>query len=180
MLSERLILVDPEDNKIGEYEKIRAHQYGMLHRAFSVVLFRERNNTTETLLQQRSIKKYHGGGLWTNTCCSHPHVGEDLTQAAHVRLKEEMGIETELQEVGKFHYIAKLDHGMTENEIDHVFIGNYEVDNILFNSEEVDDFLWMDIDVLQNDLLKHPEKFTPWFTEALNIASNAYPGLKPR
>src|SRR5438552_4610879 len=107
MPSEMLILVDPDDNKIAEYEKIRAHQYGMLHRAFSILLFRQRNKKIETLLQQRSKEKYHGGGLWTNTCCSHPHVGEYLTDAVRVRLKEEMGIETELKEVGTFHYIAK-------------------------------------------------------------------------
>lgn len=167
---ENIILVDPEDNKIGEVEKILGHQYGMLHRAFSVLVFRQRNGQTETLLQQRNKNKYHGGGLWTNTCCSHPHSGESSTMAAEKRLKDEMGIDIKLKEVGKFHYIAKLDHDMTENEIDHVFIGNYDADEIPVNPAEVEDYLWMDINTLQMELKQYPQKYTPWFKQALDLA----------
>lgn len=167
---ERIILVNPDDKKIGLIEKILAHQYGMLHRAFSVFIFRKKNKKIEVLLQQRSKIKYHGGGLWTNTCCSHPHPGERLIQAAKKRLKEEMGIEAALFPVGKFHYIAKLDHGMVENEMDHVFIGFDNSDHIPFNPVEVENYQWVNIKMLQKKLKTHPHRFTPWLAQALQLA----------
>ncbi len=85
-----VILVDDLDNEVGTMEKIEAHEKGLLHRAFSILLF---NSKHELLLQKRSKKKYHSGGLWSNTCCSHPLPKEELAQAAHRKLKHEMGID---------------------------------------------------------------------------------------
>ncbi len=170
---EMIILVDPRDRKIGEIEKILAHEYAMLHRAFSVFIFRQRNGVLELLLQQRSKEKYHAGGLWTNTCCSHPHPGETVRMSAEKRLQEEMGIKAKLREVGKFHYVAQFDNGLTENEIDHVFIGMYQNDDeqeIPINPKEVESYEWMDIQTLQKQLALHPKKYTPWFKPALELA----------
>lgn len=174
MSANKIILVTPNDQRIGVIEKIKGHQFGMLHRAFSVVLFRNKNGTLETLLQQRSSKKYHGGGLWTNTCCSHPRPGEKILKAAEKRLEEEMGIQTKLKELGKFHYIAKLDHGMTENEIDHVFVGTYESDHININQDEVDAYEWVDVRQLKKDLAMHNENYTPWLEQVLEMALKYY------
>jgi isopentenyl-diphosphate Delta-isomerase len=169
-MSELIILVDPDDKPLGESEKMRAHQYAMLHRAFSVLVFRHRNHQLEVLLQQRNKNKYHAGGLWTNTCCSHPHPGEDTIASATKRLKEEMGIETSLKEVGVFHYVAPFDNGLTENEIDHVLIGFFDADIIPINTNEVENYKWIDIASLQKDLAAHPSLYTPWFKQALAIA----------
>ena len=68
MNEDYVILVDEKDQQIGLMEKLEAHQKGVLHRAFSVFIF---NSKKELLLQRRAIDKYHCGGLWTNTCCSH-------------------------------------------------------------------------------------------------------------
>ncbi|MFM7430661.1 MAG: isopentenyl-diphosphate delta-isomerase, partial [Flammeovirgaceae bacterium] len=87
-----VILVDANDNAIGTMEKMEAHEKGLLHRAFSVLIF---NSKGELLIQKRASTKYHSGGLWTNTCCSHPTPQESIEQAAKRRLKEEMGIEAE-------------------------------------------------------------------------------------
>jgi isopentenyl-diphosphate delta-isomerase len=87
---EQVILVDDNDVETGVMEKMQAHREGVLHRAFSVFIF---NPEGEMLLQQRAINKYHSGGLWTNTCCSHPRPGEEITNAAKRRLLEEMGRE---------------------------------------------------------------------------------------
>jgi len=81
---ERVILVDENDNPLGTMEKMEAHEKGVLHRAFSVFIF---NNKGDMLLQQRAFSKYHSGGLWTNTCCSHPREGEPTINAAHRRLQ---------------------------------------------------------------------------------------------
>ena len=86
----RVILVNEHDEALGTMGKLEAHEKGMLHRAFSIFLL---NDDSELLLQQRADGKYHSAGLWTNTCCSHPMPGEDTEQAAHRRLKEELGLE---------------------------------------------------------------------------------------
>lgn len=166
----QIILVNPNDKKIGLIEKLLGHRYGMLHRAFSVVIFRKRREQWQTLLQQRAKNKYHGGGLWTNACCSHPHPGEILVKAAEKRVKIEMGIRVKLQYVGKFHYIAQLDHGMTENEIDHVLVGWYEADHIPINHREVESYKWMNVDTLQKQLITQPHRYTPWLKQALALA----------
>jgi len=147
MSKENVILVDEKDNQVGLMPKLEAHQKGLLHRAFSVFIF---NSDYELLLQKRASSKYHSGGLWTNTCCSHPRDGEDILDAANRRLHEEMGIKTNLRKVFDFIYKADLDNNLTENEFDHVFYGVYNDDPVL-NREEADDFMWIDMETLKNE-----------------------------
>ena len=116
-------MVDTNDMSTGTMEKMEAHEKAILHRAFSVFIF---NAKGELLLQQRATDKYHSGGLWTNSCCSHPRPGEDTLRAAYRRLREEMGFETELQKVFDFVYKASFENGLTEYEFDHVFVGEYD------------------------------------------------------
>lgn len=161
-----LILVNPSDEIIGTAEKLAAHREGLLHRAFSVVLF---NQAGEILLQQRAQGKYHSAGLWTNTCCSHPQPGDDMIVSAGERLFEEMGIRTTLHYAGKFHYTAALDGGLTENEIDYVFTGVYDGDAAP-SPEEVDDWKWIASDDLLTAIHNRPEAFTYWLPKVLELA----------
>lgn len=168
---EQVILVDAHDQEIGVEEKLEAHRKGLRHRAFSIFIFRHVGESLELLLQKRSRKKYHCGGLWTNTCCSHPRPGEDLLSAANRRLKTEMGMVAQLRPVGKFHYHVSLDGGYSENEVDHVFVGFCEVIQVPdFSLDEVEETKWMLVDILQKDLVKNPGIYTPWFKPALDIA----------
>ena len=108
----QVILVDEFDNQIGVMEKIQAHREGVLHRAFSILIY---NTKGEMLLQQRAENKYHSGGLWTNACCSHPKPGEEVLSAAHRRLKDELNIDCELEITGHFIY----HHQFEENLFDY-------------------------------------------------------------
>jgi isopentenyl-diphosphate delta-isomerase len=162
-MNEMVILVDETDKEIGTEEKMKTHKEAKLHRAFSIFVF---NSKGEMLLQKRAKSKYHSGGLWSNACCSHPRPGEDTMQAAHRRLMEEMGFDCDLQEAFNFIYKANLDHSLTEYEYDHVFIGKYD-GKIKLNPEEAEDFKWISIDVLKENIEKHPEKYTVWFKCAL-------------
>ena len=150
MSEEKVILVDKNDNQVGLMPKLEAHEKGVLHRAFSIFIF---NSKYELLLQKRSSSKYHSGGLWTNTCCSHPREGEDILDAANRRLDEEMGIKTSLRKVYDFIYKAELDNQLTEHEFDHVFYGVCDNDPIL-NKDEAEDFKWVDMEKLNNDIIK--------------------------
>lgn len=155
----KVILVDELDNAVGSCEKLAAHKEGLLHRAFSVFIF---NSKGEMLLQQRAMEKYHSGGLWTNACCSHPAEGEDLASAAHRRLKEEMGFNTDVEKVFDFVYKASFENGLTEYEFDHVFIGYYD-EAIHANREEVMDYCYKSLDEIRASLSTHPHRYTAWF-----------------
>ncbi len=168
---EYVILIDKDNKEIGKQEKLLAHELGLLHKAFSVFIFRNKNGHTELLLQQRKQNKYHCGGLWSNTCCSHPREDENLQDAGKRRLKEEMGIIiSSIKHAGTFHYKAKFDNGLIENEIDAVLTGHFDSDSISFNSNEVQDVRWVILRQLEKEFANMPEKFTPWFKPALAIA----------
>lgn len=157
-MNNNILLVDEHDRPIGEEEKMRTHELGLLHRAFSIWIF---NTRGELMLQQRAIKKYHCGGLWTNTCCSHPFPNETSFDAAHRRLKEEMGFDCELTEVMEFIYEIDFPNGLTEHEYLHVFTGRYDADPVL-NLEEASNFQWIPIQTLQTDIKNNPETYTYW------------------
>lgn len=155
---EKVILVDKNDKKIGTAEKLKAHQKGLLHRAISVFIF---NQKGQILIQKRSKRKYHSGGLWANTCCTHPRPGEKAISAAKRRLKEEMGIQAKLREIMKIHYQAKVG-GLIENEIDHVFVGFFEGEPRI-NKKEVEDWKWINLKELFAKMKISPEKYAVWF-----------------
>ncbi len=138
---------------------MEAHRKGVLHRAFSVFIF---NDQRELLLQKRADGKYHSGGLWTNTCCSHPFVGETIQTAAKRRLKEEMGFDTELDYLTWFIYKAELDNDLHEHEFDHVFTGIYN-DSPIPNSAEVSEWKYVPLDKVEEELNSNPETYTVWF-----------------
>ncbi|WP_346237576.1 isopentenyl-diphosphate Delta-isomerase [Niabella insulamsoli] len=154
-----VVLVDERDEALGTMEKMEAHEKALLHRAFSVLLFNEQN---EWLLQRRALDKYHCGGLWTNTCCSHPYPDENTKDAAVRRLQEEMGISCRLEKAFDFIYKASFDNGLTEHEFDHVFIGNFSGDPQI-NTQEVADWKYISSEDLKKDMATHPEDYTPWF-----------------
>lgn len=158
-VEEKVILVDTQDQPMGLMEKMEAHEKGLLHRAFSVFVV---NDKGEVLLQQRADSKYHSGGLWTNTCCSHPRDGEDLISAGKRRLREEMGFEVDLKYAFAFIYRAELDKGMTEHEFDHVMTGVYN-DAPNPNPDEVGGWKYMKWDDLIADMTNNPENYTAWF-----------------
>jgi len=162
-MNERVILVDQSDQEIGTVEKMSAHELGLLHRAISVFLF---NDKGELLLQKRASSKYHSGGLWTNTCCSHPRVGEANMDAAIRRLKEEMGICSDLYDAFSFTYKSLFKNGLTEYEFDHVFIGSSEHIPQL-NPEEAEDYRYSQIHDVIKDVKQHPEQYTEWFKIAI-------------
>ncbi len=159
MIEEQVILVNENDEKIGLMPKMEAHEKALLHRAFSVFVF---NDKDELLLQQRAANKYHSPLLWTNTCCSHQRDGETNIEAGTSRLQEEMGFSCELKEVFSFIYKAPFDNGLTEHELDHVMVGEYS-DNPIINPTEVENYRWMNLYDVKTDIDMNPEIYTEWF-----------------
>lgn len=154
-----VILVDSNDNEIGVHEKIQAHKKGYLHRAFSIFIFNSKN---QLLLQQRAKDKYHSGGLWTNTVCSHPIPNEDINISVLNRLQEEMGFKTNVKQIFSFLYKSEYQNGIIEHEIDHIFFGFFNGD-ITPNPVEVMDYKWDFIDNINLDVQKNSDNYTSWF-----------------
>lgn len=158
-----VILVDENDIQTGCIEKMEAHRLGLLHRAFSIFIF---NSAGDFLLQRRALDKYHNGGLWTNTCCSHPSPGEMVLEAATRRLKEEMGFITGLSFAFSFMYQTSFDNGLSEHEFDHVFTGIYD-GPVAADPAEVADHRLVEFSVLETWLQSSPADFTEWFKIAM-------------
>lgn len=90
---------------------------GLLHRAFSVFLFNDKN---ELLLQQRATEKITFPDMWTNTCCSHPlHVSSEtgsnlpdavagVKNAAQRKLDHELGIKKEQVPLEDFRFLTRI------------------------------------------------------------------------
>ena len=159
VMEEQVILVNEQDQVLGTMPKMEAHEKARLHRAFSVFVL---NHKGETMLQQRAAHKYHSPGLWTNTCCSHQRVGETNIQAGKRRLEEEMGFQTDLQDLFSFIYKAPFDNGLTEHELDHVLLGHFEGEPNI-NPDEVADWKWMGLEEIREDLEANPGAYTAWF-----------------
>jgi isopentenyl-diphosphate Delta-isomerase len=82
-------LVDDEGRVIRSADKLAAHRApGLIHRAFSVFLFDEAGRM---LLQRRAAEKYHSPDVWSNACCGHPGVRQDVRRTAGDRCGEELG-----------------------------------------------------------------------------------------
>ena len=171
-----LIWVDENDNVTGTGEKMETHIKGQLHRAFSVFVYDPLRD--EVLLQRRAYGKYHSGGLWSNTCCSHPRAGEETKKAAEERLRFETGIDlmalkdAELRECGRFTYEAQFD-GLSEHEVDHVFLLKADRDEIplnAFNPEEINELRWITRKELEEETQEYPETFSAWFLPAYRLA----------
>lgn len=168
--TDSIVLVDEMDRARGTAEKMLAHKKALCHRAFSIFLFRGNAENLELLIQQRQHDKYHCGGLWTNTCCSHPRPGEGLLDAANRRLKEEIGVAIPLCYKGSFHYIASFENNLTENEVDHVFVGHQDPGLLSPDTKEIANLKWVRVETIQQALIHESNHYTPWFREGLALA----------
>lgn len=163
---EDIVLVDEHDREIGSAPKLPPHQNGgQLHRAFSIFIF---NRVGDMLLQRRALGKYHFGGLWTNACCSHPRPGERVSESASRRLMFEFGFNTPLQPLFTFIYRAEDPvSGLTEHELDHVFVGQFDGDPQP-TASEIAEYRWLPPLAVLQDVVASPALYTPWFRLVLN------------
>jgi isopentenyl-diphosphate delta-isomerase len=170
---EPLILVDSEDRVIGHETKVNAHLgAGLLHRAFSIFLFSEDD---KVLLQQRSGDKPLWPLFWSNSCCSHPRRGEDLEQATHRRLREELAIDAELRFLYKFQYQADFGALGAEHELCSVYVGKVQAPvAVNVNPEEIADWRWFPCAETDRMVAEEPERVTPWFVMEWQRLRNDY------
>lgn len=162
--SQLIALVDSNDKVIDFAEKQYVHDKGLLHRAFSILVF---NDNNEILLHQRALNKYHTPGLWTNTCCSHLLKGMSMDECTHDRLKFEMGFDCELIFQFSFTYKIEFENGLTEHETDHVYFGKWN-GTPSPNTNEAMAYKWIKPQKLIDDAKANPDNYTYWFKQILN------------
>jgi isopentenyl-diphosphate delta-isomerase len=167
-MPDRVVLVDSNDQPLGSADKMEAHREGWLHRAFSILVF---DDAGRMLLQKRHPGKYHSGGLWSNTCCSHPRPGESLADAAQRRLVEEMGFACDLDYAFGFQYEADVGPGLVECEVDHVLTGTVTRADVRPNAREVSDWTWVAPSELRPRVADNPSAYTVWFRLLLSRLS---------
>ena len=156
---ELVILVDEADHELGFAPKLFAHEQGLRHRAISVCVV---DGAGRMLLQRRALGKYHSGGLWTNACCTHPRPGEKVEETARRRLREELGVDCRVKFIARMHYRATVGEGLIEDEIVHLFVGDYNGPTAP-DGDEVADLAWLTYDALSADVAARPEHYTYWF-----------------
>lgn len=162
-----VLLVNDKDKITGEGEKLDVHRKGLLHRAFSVFLADEEDRL---LIQKRAEGKYHSGGVWSNSCCSHQYSGETLFEAAARCIWDELGISIVLtdenaHEAGVFRYYADLGE-MKEHEIDHVIVCRISSDvSFDLNPDEVSEVRWMKREEIDRELAGGAA-YSSWFERA--------------
>jgi isopentenyl-diphosphate delta-isomerase type 1 len=175
-----VITTDEKGSPLGTEEIIKAHtNEGTLHKAFSVCIFNEEK--TKILIQKRNPNKMLFGGLWANTCCSHPQPDCEITKEGERRLKEELGFTCPLQEAASFVYKARDSRGRgIEWEHDTVLIGNISKDTLIDpDPEEVAQWKWINVEELMEDMEQNPKKYAPWFKEVLEISRTRIPNPNP-
>lgn len=160
------------DGSLYPVEKMDAHVKGLLHLAVSVFVF----DGEKLLIQRRAASKYHCGGLWANTCCSHPHWEESLEACAERRLKEELGFTLPLMRHQTVEYQAAVGEGLSEHERVTLFSARADHDTLDIdpNPYEVDAVRWITLADLRREVKARPQDFTPW----LRIYLQRFPELK--
>lgn len=167
---DHVVLTGRDDAGRKTASKLFAHRHGLRHRAFSIFLF---DDSGRFLLQRRALEKYHSGGLWSNTCCSHPRPGEGITAAARRRLREEMGLECDLVHLFETHYRAKVSKALIEDEDVAVFAGTCTTAPRP-NPAEVMDFSWRQANDIERDLAENPHVYSVWFAKYWKTAFDGY------
>ena len=174
--SELLILVNSDDEPIGHETKSKCHHgRGILHRAFSILIF---NSQNQLLLQQRSSQKRLWGGYWANSCCSHPRQGESMDEATARRLGQELGLRCSLTFLYKFEYQARFEERGSEHELCWVYAGRCD-DEPTVNPNEIAAWRWIDPEALDVEMVKNADQFSPWFQiEWAEIRDNHWQTIK--
>ncbi|MEZ5346773.1 MAG: isopentenyl-diphosphate Delta-isomerase [Pyrinomonadaceae bacterium] len=165
-----IVLADESAAPIGTARKLPSHTNDTpLHLAFSVFLI---NKNGELLLQRRALEKKTWGGVWSNTCCGHQMLHEDVKSAAKRRLKYELGIKgVELEVIlPDFRYRAEKD-GIVENEICPVLAGTFEGEPKI-NKREVSETKWIKWEKFLAECNSPDSVFSPWAIEEANLLAN--------
>ncbi len=183
MEQEILDIVDEKDKVIGKASRAEAHQRGLIHRALSVIVL---NAKGQILLQQRAADRQIASLAYDLSTSEHVLSGESFEDAARRSLREELGIEAEVNRLRgtilqKRKYQVK---GKTvlENEAEPLFSDNSK-NQVVYENEQTGLFYchhdgpfnidstevyrveFFEFEDVKKMVENSPEKVTRWFKE---------------
>ncbi len=171
MSDEHVVLVTERNEIVGTMEKYAAHSGRTpLHRAFSLFLF---NDNGELLLQQRAHSKKVWPGVWSNSCCGHPMLGEKTIDAVRRRVRQELGCDVGgILEASPYRYTF-IRGGIMENEICPVHIG-WIKGELSLNPSEVAATEWIAWPEFMRRVTENPGQYSEWCAEEAHILDRLF------
>jgi isopentenyl-diphosphate delta-isomerase type 1 len=163
-MSERIQIVDKNDQIIGSATREEAWAKGLYHRTIHIII---RDDNGKVLLQKRSSQKKLYPDRWTSAVSGHVDEGETSELSASRELIEEIGIDIPLEYLGKFTFNHK-DGDKIINQFNRVFQGEVSPTTAFtLEPEEVSDTKWFSQKQLANAIADNPENFTPAALETI-------------
>ena len=163
-VQELLDIVDENNKVIGQAMRGEAHKKGHIHRALSVLII---NSKGQILLQQRSDKSKVHPLSWDLSTSEHVLAGESYADAGKRSLKEELGIDAEIEIVTK-EVLQKREYEINgEKHLEYEIVlmlkgvheGPFNIDPV--EVFKVEFFSVEDIEKMKSSGVK----FTPWFLD---------------
>lgn len=165
---EILDVVDEYGEPTGQtVERKRAHAEGIRHRTAHVWLLRIKEGRTQILLQRRSFNKAEHPGCYDISSAGHIPAGFDYKESAIRELKEEIGLDVQLDEL---HFCGDrnviwddcfFNKPFHDRQHSRVFFAWKDMEEAEFTlqKEEVDSVLWMDLEecisAVRTDAIPH-------------------------
>ena len=84
-----------------------------------------------------------------------------MEDAVNRRLKQELGLTSELEFLFKFIYHAQYEKTGSEHELCWVYVGRSE-GSVVVNANEIADWRFVPVEALNEELATETDKFTPW------------------
>ena len=154
---EYLDVVNEDDIVVDKETRQKCIEQGLLHRAVVVFL---KNKRGETYLQKRSGRVLFYPGYWCASATGHVSSGENYLEAARREVREELGIECQLSELGKF-MTPKWKMGRLV-EWEHIMIFEGIADNPkIVLSDETEEGRFLPPREFKNLVERQPGIFTP-------------------
>lgn len=154
--NELLDVVDENDEVLRQEKRSVAHAENLIHRAVHIFVF---NKKKEVLLQKRSLLKDKFPLAWDSSAAGHLDAGEAYEACALRELKEELGIDVEIQ------FVAKIKPSESTGW-EHISLFAARHDGaVRFPCSEVEHVMWFGIDQLNEWIAARPQDFAPGFIE---------------
>jgi 16S rRNA (adenine1518-N6/adenine1519-N6)-dimethyltransferase len=153
---ERFLVVDENDQAVGEAPRSEVHGNNLRHRAVHLFIF---NQKGELFLQKRSRWKDRHPLLWDSSAAGHVEAGEEYDQTAVRELKEELGVEANLARVVKLPCSEK-----TGWEFIWLYRGEHDGPFILARTE-IEHGEFFPVDVVSGWVKARPDDFAPGFLD---------------
>ena len=154
---EYLDVVNKEDIVVNRQTRQKCVEQGLLHRAVVVFL---KNHLGDTYLQKRSRQVLFYPGYWCASATGHVSSGESYLEAAKREVREELGIECHLSELGRFTSPKWKIGRLVEWEHITVFEGVADNPKIVL-SDETEEGRFLTPSEFKRLVEKQPGMFTP-------------------